>query len=195
MTDYEKAERDYIKLLTAVLKGGMDDYIKLQHPKYRKKKYLQEAFDCAVDMFFSKDFSFLYFKNEEGEHMTIQDMLKRIMKTNKVEMQKMKDHLIKESREYWEDKLINTLYIPESLIYNGHVYKILHTEEDSSIDYEEKTIYVNKKPDSENQIDFFLKAIEVSFYHEEIKVKKSDLEKISKTLFSLLRLNGCFIPS
>ena len=116
------------------------------------------------------------------------------MKTNKVEMQKMKDHLIEESRKYWENKLINTLYIPESLIYNGHVYKILHTEEDPFVDYDEKSIYINKKPDSENQIDFFLKMIEVAFYHENIKVKKTDLEKISKVIFSLLRLNGCFIP-
>lgn len=195
MTDYEKAQQDYIKLLTAVLKAGMDDYIKLQHPKYRKKKYLQEAFDYSVDMFFSKDYSFLYFKNENGENMTIQDMLKKIMKTNKVEMDKMKTYLIEESRKYWENKLINTLYIPESLIYNGHVYKVLHTEKSSTVDYNEKTIHIDKKPDSENQEDFFSKIIEISFHHENIQIEEEDLTKISKALFSLLRLNGCFIPS
>jgi hypothetical protein len=53
-------EHDYKRLLRAILVHAMDDYVKLQHPKNRRKKYLREAFSSAVDMFFDSEYSMLH---------------------------------------------------------------------------------------------------------------------------------------
>ena len=60
------AREDWETLLMAILTQAMNDYVKLQHPKYRKKKYLQDAFDSAVKMLFDDTFEFMYLKNEYG---------------------------------------------------------------------------------------------------------------------------------
>ena len=41
-------EDDYEKLLKIVLDAALVDFVKLQHPKNRNKKYLEEALDTSV---------------------------------------------------------------------------------------------------------------------------------------------------
>ena len=54
--------KDYRLLLGHIIKQAIDDYIKLQHPKFRQKKYLHETFLDAVDMFFDPEYRFAYLK-------------------------------------------------------------------------------------------------------------------------------------
>ena len=95
------------------------------------------------------------------------------------------------------DNIDSYMSIIDGLIITGGNYDIspkLYGEK-ATIDYNEKTVHIDKKPDSENQEDFFLKITEIAFHHESIEIEEENLAKISKALFSLLRLNGCFIPS
>ena len=41
----------------------------------RRKKYLQEAFDAAVSMFFDESYRFLYIKTTDGKNMSLTDLL------------------------------------------------------------------------------------------------------------------------
>ena len=185
---------DWKVLLNAILRQAMDDYVKLQHPKFRKKKYMQEAFDSAVNMFFDSDFRFLHVKGEDGDYMCLQELVSSILNDNRLEMDKMKNHVVSEARAFWETKLINTIYIPESFIYDGHVYSVHHSEqEDPELDLDLKTITLNKNiKDSENQQKFVESAVKVVCHHEDIAISQKNLDKIGKGIFKMLRINSCF---
>ena len=185
---------DWKILLNAILRQAIDDYIKLQHPKFRKKKYLQEAFDSAVDMFFDSDFKFLHVQGPEGNFMSLKDLISSILEDDRLEMEKIKEHVIEEARAFWEIKMVNTLYIPDSFIYDGHVYAVHHSEEeDVSIDLDAKIICLNKDiKDSENQQRFMEASVKIICYHEDITISQKNISQIGKGIFKMLRINSCF---
>ena len=174
----------------------MDDYIKLQHPKNRRKKYLREAFTNAVDMFFDSEYMMLHLQNGDGSFMSLEDFLKEALNTDRIDIEKLKKHVVKESRAFWETKLVNTIYIPDNVIYDGHVYATLHSEEteDPVLDLDRKTILLNKDHEnSENQEKFITALVKIALYHEDIAISQAKIDSIGKSLFKLLRMNACFI--
>jgi hypothetical protein len=189
------AVEDYTTLLHAILRQAIDDYIKLQHPRYRRKKYLQEAFDNAVDMFFDKEFKMLYLHDDSGGGMSLKTFLVTLMNDDRIDILKIKDHVINEARAFWETKLVNTLYIPDSFVYDGHVYSIVHHDDpDPRIDFETKFIYVNKDSENtDNQESFIQAVLLVVFYHEDITLAGTKTSQIGKAIFKMLRMNSCFI--
>lgn len=190
------AEEDYKTLLMAILTQAMNDYVKLQHPKYRKKKYLQEAFDNSVKMLFDDSFEFLYLKNEDGENMSLKDLLSYFISERNLDLQKLRAHVISEAKMFWENKLLNILEVPQSFIYDGHVYDTVHSDEDVSVDYVEKIIYINKETNNSDTQQAFIKcAVEVMLYHEEIPISKKNMEALAKGFFRMLRVNSCFLAS
>ena len=173
----------------------MDDYIKLQHPKFRKKKYMQEAFDSAVEMFFDSSFAFMHLKDENMDSISLKEMISQLMNDDRIDLNDIKEHVISEARTFWEVKLVRTLYIPDSFIFDGHVYSVYHTDdnEDSMIDFDQKTITVNKDvSNSENQQFFMKLCIQVISHHEEYIMPSATLDKLGNSLFKMLRMNSCF---
>jgi len=188
--------QDYKVLLHAILKQAMDDYIKLQHPKFRSKKYLEEAFNSSVELLFNSDYKMLHVINDVGERMSLKDMVYALMEDDRVDIDKLKEHVIQEARKFWETKLVRTLYIPESFIYDGHVYAVFHTEDiDSIIDFDKKEIILNRKRNSESEQQFLSAAVDILFYHEDIPAKKETRTQLSKALFRMLKVNSCFMGS
>ena len=186
--------KDYNVLLNAILRQAMDDYVKLQHPKLRRKKYLQEAFDNAVDMFFDSDYRLLYVSDDDGSFMSLPELLKTLMNNNNVDISKMQEHLILEAQSFWETKMVHTLYIPDSFIYDGHVYSITaHSEDIPEIDFKSKIVKINKVFScSDNQEAFMQVALKIMLYHEEIPMPQAKIDALGKGLFKMMRLNGCF---
>ena len=121
-------EQDFSTLLKAILRQAIDDYIKLMHPKYRRKKYLQEAFLNAVDMFFDKEYIMLNFENEEGLDMSLRDFLEAILDTKRPDIKKLQDHVVKSAAEFWKEKHMNVLNIPDTLMVSGYVFKVFHQQ-------------------------------------------------------------------
>ena len=190
------AKEDWETLLMAILTQAMNDYVKLQHPKYRKKKYLQEAFDSAVKMLFDDTFEFMYLKNEYGDHMSLPDLLSNFISEKNMNLEKLRAHVINDAKLFWENKLLNVLDIPESFIYDGHVYDTVHTEEDCKIDYSNKKIHIDKEnSNSDNQQVFIKAAVEIMLYHEEIPIAKKNIDILAKGFFRMLKVNSCFLQS
>lgn len=185
---------DYKRLLEAILRQAIDDYIKLQHPKYRTKKYLDEAFQSAVDLFFDSKFRLLSVKNEDGKDMSLKDMLRSMTELDKFSVQKLKQYVIDEARKFWENKTINTIQIPDTVIVDGHVYSVFSAEEDDPyIDFDEHLIFVDKHSEkSENQEAFMKQLLEIAAYHEELQISKVNLEKLGRIMFRIMRMNSCF---
>jgi hypothetical protein len=187
---------DLNRLMHAILKQAMDDYVKLQHPIARRKKYMQEAFDSAVDMFFDSDFSFMYVKDEENKEIGLKELVYQLMSDDRVDVDKIKKHVVTDAQTFWQNKFVNTIDIPESLIYNGHVYSVLHIDDndDAAVDFDQKIILLNKSTDcSDNQELFMQLCLQVVAYHEEFKIPAATMNKLGNSLFRLLRMNSCFV--
>lgn len=186
---------DYKTLLVAILRQAIDDYVKLLHPRYRRKKYLQEAWQDAIDMFFDSNYRMLRLKNEMGEDMSIKDLIAIVLESEQADISQLQNHVIDEAVAFWEDKPVRTIEIPDTVVVNGHVYYIYHTEEDScTTDLDEKTVTLNKNSkDSENEERFIQALMELALHHEDITMSKKNVESLSKAWFRILRLNNCFI--
>lgn len=184
---------DFGKLLAAIVRQALDDYIKLQHPKYRKKKYLIEAYDNAVDMFFDDDYRFSAIQNEDGDDMSLRDMVQTALKSDRVEIQKIRDHAIDQAVAFWDKKEIRTVEIPESLQVNGHVYRVQHQPDPGyKVNYEAKTLFLDKHSGSTQEECFVAATFEIMLHHEDIVLKKNDVKHISKAWFRMLKINNCF---
>lgn len=187
-------QQDRQTLLWAILRQAMDDYIKLQHPRTRRKKYLEESFEHAVDMLFDSDYRMLYVKNEDGEDMALKDLVAEILNDDRTNLKQFKSKLIDDTLAFWETKQVHTLDIPSNLIFDGHVYSIQqHNDPEPIIDFLNKIIYLNKDAsDSENQEKFVIIALQVAAYHQDWSISKNALEQMGKAIFRLLRMNACF---
>lgn len=189
-------KQDLKRLMHAILKQAMDDYIKLQHPITRKKKYMQEAFDSAVEMFFDSEYSFMYVKDEEDNMMSLKDLVYELMGDDRVQVDKIKDHVINSARTFWENKFVNTIDIPDSLVFDGHVYSVYHTDDndEANIDFKNKILTVNKDSScSENQQQFIQMCMKIICYHEEYKISASVIDKLGNSVFKLMKMNSCFV--
>jgi hypothetical protein len=189
-------KQDLKRLMHAILKQAMDDYIKLQHPITRKKKYMQEAFDSAVHMFFDSEYSFMYVKDEEDNMMSLKDLVYELMGDDRVQVDKIKDHVINSARTFWENKFVNTIDIPDSLVFDGHVYSVYHTDDndEANIDFKNKILTVNKGSScSENQQQFIQMCMKIICYHEEYKISASVIDKLGNSVFKLMKMNSCFV--
>lgn len=195
-TDAPIDKQDLKRLMHAILKQAMDDYIKLQHPITRKKKYMQEAFDSAVEMFFDSEYSFMYVKDEEDNMMSLKDLVYELMGDDRVQVDKIKDHVINSARTFWENKFINTIDIPDSLVFDGHVYSVYHTDDndEANIDFKNKILTINKDSScSESQQQFIQMCMKIICYHEEYKISASVIDKLGNSVFKLMKMNSCFV--
>lgn len=189
---------DVQRLHEMILKQAMEDYVKLQHPRTRSKQYLQEAFQHAVDMLFDSTYRFLYLKNDDGGELSLAEMMTTILHKETVDLNKLRNHLIKDAEMFWAAKDIKTLDIPDDIVVDGHIYMVLPIEDDAiedsyRIDYDKKEIYLNKNSsDSTNQEALCLAMIELVAHHDDVKVSGVALDRLGRGLFRLLRMNNCF---
>ena len=191
------AREDWETILMAILTQAMNDYVKLQHPKYRRKKYLQEAFDSAVRMLFDDTFEFMYLKNDLGDDMSLPDLLSNFISEKNMDLEKLTNARNKRSKNcFGKINFLNVLEIPESFIYDGHVYDTIHTDDECKVDYISKSIHIDKdNSNSDTQQVFIKAAVEIMLYHEEIPIAKKNIDILAKGFFRMLKVNSCFLQS
>lgn len=183
---------DMRKLKLAILNQSIQDYIKLQHPKYRSKKYLEESFIYSVNMFFDPGYSFLYFLNEEGEHQSTLEFIRSATDTYIKNLEPMKTYLKNQSIEHWKNKYMKTFKIPNYLVYNGIVYNLLmHEKSKYIIDYSKNEIFLNKKSNTAES-EFILIFLELVKKERSIKISKKDQKTLSEEIYSFLKMNKMY---
>lgn len=180
---------DYHNLMNKVLLQAMHDYIKLAHPSSRKKKHLREAFLDSASMFFDPEYRMKYFFNDEGQHMTLEDFLKIATDRERVDIEKLHQYLISETLKYWAE--IPLMKIPEVILIAGKPWTVLHRDEGYRIEFEEDTIYINKKVEDAAQ-QLFLGCVDISCDALGIKMPAATRKEFSKFFSELLRMNNCF---
>jgi hypothetical protein len=184
---------DRSKLFYHIIYQAIEDYTKLQHPTMRQKRYLEEAFCHANDMLFDETFQFLSIYNDDGQHMSFPEMLQELF-AHSVDIEKLQTYLVTTAKTHWENRTVQTIKIPENVIIDGHCYVVnQETEEEPHISFDEKIIKLDKnQQDTYNQEEFCRLLVQIVCMHEEIPMSKSNMDKLGRGLFRLLRLNDCF---
>lgn len=201
MNNFPADAEDYRSLLRKVLQQAIDDYIKLQPPNQRRKTYLQEAFDDAIDMLFDSDYRALNIKNSKGEDMSLKELIELALDKDSVSPKQLKDFkasVIQQALDFWENKDLNTLYIPKTFIIDGHAYRVIQ-EPDADpyeIDFEEKIIFLAGDFESSTTHETFTHVImSLIMHHNDVSITAKNLDAISKTLFRTLKMNSSFLGS
>lgn len=182
--------KDYHELLQKIIVQAIEDYIKLAHPAYRRKKYLQEAFEDAVDLFFDPFYQLEAIKNDDQQNMNLREIISEALQVEDPDIDELKNYLIKTAKDFWKKHKIKTLHVPSMLCVEGEVYDIEHntTVTDYIINTENKTIQLNKKSDKAELLITRI-MLDLAAIHSDSTIKRQELNKISNVLFSILKVN------
>lgn len=186
-------EDDYAKLIKIVLDAALVDYIKLQHPLNRNKKYLEEALETSVQLFFDKDFRFEHFYDRENPNQkySLIDVMMLLTNTRKISMQKIQQHVVDESISYWWEKNFHDIKIPQNIVLAGKVFKIINAPKLEKIDYENNTLSFPVKKTGSDRV-FFKLCFQVILKESEIQLSDDQFEKIYKIFYLFLKINDAF---
>jgi hypothetical protein len=181
---------DYRKLMSAVLRQAMDDYIKMQHPKQRQRKYEREAFWSARDLLWDNECE-LEIEDDEGNPMTLETLAMAAADRENVDLERLRSYVVQEAVNYWEDKDVKTIDIPEDVVIEGHTYQIQQSDE-RDIDFDSKIIYLDKRGPTAEE-DFMMAMVELGCHHGNIRTSSKARKELGKVLYRLLRINSCFV--
>lgn len=183
---------DYEKLLKVVLDAALVDFIKLQHPRNRTKKYLEEALDTSVELFFDPDFRFEYFFNQDdpNEKYSLKEALIRLLKTRNISMTKVKNHVVNESISYWWEKNFHDIKVPTKVNLAGKVFYIVNSKQER-IDYENNKLYFACKKEAADRV-FFKLCLKVLIEESELDFTDDQLELFYKYFYLFLKMNDAF---
>ena len=195
--------QDYKKLLKMIIHQAVDDYIKLQHPRNRKKKFLLKAYYDAIDMFFDSTYLFEHLLDEEGIPMSPKDLFNTALDTNNFNAKTNQKNIIKQSLAYWKEKHMDTIHIPDIFVINGKNYHVQDVKDCSLltmsttpvpyvIDYDESTVFIDKDNTNANEEKFILAVTEIICYEKDIIISKVKREQFASALYDTLKINNCF---
>lgn len=197
MTNFDPIDpEDLRKLAVQVFRQALEDYIHLQHPLSRSKKHSREAFSSAVDMFWSPDYHLDYFLDENEMPMALEDFLKLASDRSNLDIESFREYLQAQSKEYWRDKFVNTILIPDIVIVCETPYEIqqidITAKETYMVDYEKRIIYLDKTLSEANNMRFVTALIEVVCFHEDLRVAKATQKILGQRFYEILKMNNSF---
>ena len=185
--------KDLNKLAQQVFRQSLEDYLHLQHPSVRTKKYVHEAFLSAVDMFWDPDYSLDSFSDENNEPMGIIDFMKLSADRENLDIEALQKFLIVESEKYWKDKMINTVTIPDIMMICSVPYDVSHIADAGfRIDYENRVLFINRKPNEINNQEFMAALIEIICYHHDLRISKVNQKVLGIAMYEILKINNSF---
>jgi hypothetical protein len=185
---------DWKKLISAILKAAMDDTIRLAHPVTRQKASLDEAYLDAVDMIWDPEYRMSAATNLDGDAYSILDILAASINNDLVELEKLQNFLAAQTMTYWDNKDVDTITIPDTVLIEGIPWRVIHAERESyEIDFDEHVIYLDRsRNDPEIQQLFMYAVTDITFDAIDIKLPRRDIRKLARALFRLLKTNNCF---
>lgn len=184
--------QDLTKLAVQVFRQALEDYVHLQHPATRTKKYVHEAFLSAVDLFWDPEYRIDVFKGDKDESLNLEDFLKLAADRSNLDLEVFSTFLQDQSKSYWKDKLMTTITVPEIMMVCEVPYDIRHHAETYRVDYDNRIVFLNKKPAEDNYQEFFAALVEIICYHKDLKVSKSNIRILGAALYDIMKINNSF---
>lgn len=185
-------EQDLTKIAVQVFHQALEDYIHLQHPSTRIKKYISEAFLSSIDLFWDPEYRLDIFLNENSEPMNLKEFLCLASNRENVSLENFYTHLETSSKNFWKGKLLNTITIPDVAMICQKPYNIVHAEKNGKIDFNTRTIFCNRKPAEDNNIFFIRMILTAIAYEKDLSIKQSLLNQLSDDFYETLKMNNSF---
>jgi hypothetical protein len=194
MTDFDPVEaEDLNKLAVQVFRQALEDYIHLQHPLTRSKKYVYESFLSSIDMFWDPDFRLDLFLDDNNEPMNLESFLKLASDRSNLDLESFTKYIQEQSEIYWRDKYVNTITIPDVMMVCNVPYDISHIEEDTfRVDYDSRTLFLDKRPTETNHVRFCTAIMEIICFHEDLRVAKAAQKSLGNRFYNTLKMNNSF---
>ncbi len=193
-TSFDPVEAsDLTKIAVHVFRQVVEDYVHLQHPLTRVKKYIHEAFLSAVDMFWDPQYEMSSFLNDEGKPMNLEEFLMLAADRSNLNKDALIKYLQKESESYWKNKHMNTIDIPEIMMVCNVPYNVCQRDSDTfEVDYDNRILYVNKTMTDQNNVQFCAALLEIICFHQDLKISKAARQEIGTKLYDTLKINNSF---
>lgn len=188
---YSDPKEDYKSLIKAVFDIAISDYYKLQHPRNRNKKYLEEGFSSAVAMFFDPEFRFdVFLSPETDSNLSTEELISIMIDSNNVSIKNAQKHVIDKSIDYWWEKNFHDLKVPSKVTLVGKVWHI-STAQTLSIDYNKNKIYLPIKKSSSDRL--YIQAVLTIILNElNITLSEEDFFQFHKFFYLFLKVNDAF---
>lgn len=186
---------DLRKIAVAVFGQTIDDYIRLQLPSSRRKKYIHESYLEAVEMFWDPHYRLGSFLNEEGQPMSLEEFLLMATDRLNLDLEALYPFLIAKSKEYWSDKMNYEMKIPDVLVICEVPYHTEHTlDEGYTVSYEDRVISLDKYSSNEAFINFFTAILEIICFHQELRVSVAARKELGRYFYETLNRSEGFLP-
>lgn len=185
---------DYRRVLKEVLSQAINDYIKLQHPKYRRKNFVKDAFETAVDLFFDPTFQMEHLTDEEASPLDLKGLIEQSLEIKVSDVSALQQHVIKAAKEFWEQQRWRAIFIPKMICIEGHVYDVIwnRKEESSSIDFESKCITLNAKDKYTAQKEMLQLNFVILNHIKKLGLTDTQMQSLGEAWFELLKVNDAF---
>jgi hypothetical protein len=193
MLDKEELDHDedYKRIVKAVIDSSITDYVKLAHPKNRNKKYLEQTFLNAIEVFFDDSYKFEAFVSIVDQlPLSTKDLISIMISNSGVSMDKTRQHVINESIKYWWEKNFNDISIPSSINIFGKVY-FIHNASTEHIDLDKNKIFLPIKKTGSDRI-FFKLCLKVILIESGIELEEETFNKLHKVFYLFLKINNAF---
>ena len=192
MDDFESDSNiDYKNLIKAVVENAVVDYVKLQHPKNRLKKYLKEAFQSAEQMFFDPEYTFeAFYSQDTQKYLNTKDLISIMIDSSNVSLEKTKQHVIDKSIEYWWEKNFHDFKVPSKFTLVGKVWHV-HNAQLQKIDYENLRVYLPLKKAGVDRL-YIKSVLSILLQELNIDLSESDFNNLYKFLYLFLKINDAF---
>lgn len=193
MLDKEELDHDedYKRIVKAVIDSSITDYVKLAHPKNRNKKYLEQTFLNAIEVFFDDSYKFEAFVSIVDQlPLSTKDLISIMISNSGVSMDKTRQHVINESIKYWWEKNFNDISIPSSINIFGKVY-FIHNASTEHIDLDKNKIFLPIKKTGSDRI-FFKLCLKVILIESGIQLEEETFNKLHKVFYLFLKINNAF---
>lgn len=189
---------DMQMLMRKVLIQAMSDYVKLMHPRQRTRIYLQEAWWFAVDLLFDDSFVFKNLVDEEGNNMTLFDLVKAAADRENLNIEKLRSHVIAEAIREWNAKeLFIMVEEVKDIIIQGQVYAVLRGTPTHNrvyaVDYDEREVLISSKLDRQGfERAVILATTEAICYHKDFRISAKTRDELAASFYEVLRINDSF---
>ena len=193
MLDKEELDHDedYKRIVKAVIDSSITDYVKLAHPKNRNKRYLEQTFLNAIEVFFDDSYKFEAFVSiVDQTPLSTKDLISIMISNSGVSMDKTRQHVINESIKYWWEKNFNDISIPSSINIFGKVY-FIHNASTEHIDLDKNKIFLPIKKTGSDRI-FFKLCLKVILIESGIELEEETFNKLHKVFYLFLKINNAF---
>lgn len=174
-----------------ILLQALDDYVRLQHPRQRRKKYLQEAWLSAVDLIFDPAYE-MQIKNLEGHNMTLKDIVEAAYGASGMPLDALKNHVIKEASKYWSEQQMSAIKVPTELIVHNTVFTVIYKNIENlyELDTDKYELVISAQTtENDKQKAIIAATISYSCRTQNISLSDKEISRISDTLFETIKMN------